>query len=75
MATTPTAALSHFGIHVTDLDRMAGFYTRVLGLLVMDRGTLEGGNELCFLSRDPDQHHQLVLVSGRPREATYNVVN
>ena len=75
MSTTPAAALSHFGIHVTDLDRMAGFYTRVLGLLVMDRGKLEGGNELCFLSHDPDQHHQLVLVSGRPREASYNVVN
>jgi catechol-2,3-dioxygenase len=75
MTTTPAAALSHFGIHVTDLDRMAGFYTRVLGLLVMDRGKLEGGNELCFLSHDPDQHHQLVLVSGRPPEATYNVVN
>lgn len=75
MSTTPAAALSHFGIHVTDLDRMVAFYTRVLGLLVMDRGKLEGGNELCFLSHDPDQHHQLVLVSGRPREATYNVVN
>jgi catechol-2,3-dioxygenase len=76
MPGTPTAALSHFGIHVTDLERMAGFYTRVLGLLVMDRGQLEGGrNELCFLSHDPDQHHQLVLVSGRPPEATYNVVN
>lgn len=75
MTTTPAPALSHFGIHVTDLDRMADFYTRVLGLLVMDRGALAGGNELCFLSHDPDQHHQLVLVSGRPLEATYNVVN
>jgi catechol 2,3-dioxygenase len=76
MTTTAAAALSHFGIHVTQLERMVGFYTRVLGLLVMDRGALEGGgNELCFLSHDPDQHHQLVLVSGRPPEATYNVVN
>jgi len=75
MASNRTAALSHFGIHVTDLERMAGFYTRVLGLLVMDRGALPGGNELCFLSHDPDEHHQLVLVSGRPPGPTYNVVN
>lgn len=72
---TPTAALSHFGIHVHDLERMQDFYTRVLGLLVSDRGSLPGGPTLAFLSRDPDQHHQLVLVTGRPADAAYNVVN
>lgn len=68
-------ALSHFGIHVTDVDRMADFYTRVLGLLVSDRGALDHGPTLVFLSRNPDEHHQLVLVSGRPADSTYNVVN
>jgi len=70
-----TVSLSHFGIHVTDLARMEGFYTRVLGLLVTDRGALPSGPTLAFLSRDPDEHHQLVLVTGRPAEAGYNVVN
>ena len=70
-----TAALSHFGIHVTDLARMEDFYTRVLGLLVSDRGALPNGPTLVFLSRDPDEHHQLVLVTGRPAGAGYNVVN
>ncbi len=74
MITSP-AVLSHFGIHVTDLDRMVDFYTRVLGLLVTDRGALRDGPTLTFLSRDPDQHHQLVLVTGRPPGAGYNVVN
>ncbi len=73
--TTPSIAFSHFGIHVTDIARMEDFYTRVLGLLVMDRGTLPGGPTLCFLSRDPDEHHQMVLVEGRPADAGYNVVN
>jgi catechol-2,3-dioxygenase len=73
--TTPTVSLSHFGIHVTDLPRMEDFYTRVLGLLVSDRGTLASGPTLAFLSRDPDEHHQLVLVSGRPPGVEYNVVN
>ena len=70
-----TAALSHFGIHVTDIARMEAFYTRVLGLLVSDRGALASGPTLVFLSRDPDEHHQLVLVTGRPAGGGYNVVN
>jgi len=72
--TTP-AVLSHFGIHVTDMARMEEFYTHALGLLVSDRGALPNGPTLVFLSRDPDEHHQLVLVTGRPPDAGYNVVN
>jgi catechol 2,3-dioxygenase len=72
---TAQAALSHFGIHVTDIARMEDFYTRALGLLVSDRGALPNGPTLVFLSRDPDEHHQLVLVTGRPPGAGYNVVN
>jgi catechol-2,3-dioxygenase len=75
MTTLPPIAFSHLGIHVTDLPRMEDFYTRGLGLLVSDRGTLSGGPALVFLSRSPDEHHQLVLVSGRPPGVTYNVVN
>jgi catechol-2,3-dioxygenase len=73
----PVPALSHFGIHVTDIDRMVDFYTGVLGLVVTDRGTLdESGRQLAFLSHDPDEHHQLVLVTGRPAdERGMNVVN
>ena len=47
--TTPTVSFSHVGIHVTDLARMEDFYTRVLGLLVSDRGSLPGGPALVFL--------------------------
>ncbi len=71
----PAVSFSHFGIHVTDLARMEHFYTRVLGLVVTDRGTLRDGPMLVFLSRDPDEHHQMVLVTGRPPGVGYNVVN
>jgi catechol 2,3-dioxygenase len=71
----PVISLSHFGIHVTDAARMEEFYTRVLGLLVTDRGTLAHGPTLTFLSHDPDQHHQLALVTGRPPAVEHNVVN
>jgi catechol 2,3-dioxygenase-like lactoylglutathione lyase family enzyme len=75
--TAPAAvAFSHFGINVTDLARMEDFYTRVLGLLVSDRGALgPQGPTLVFLSRDPDEHHQIVLVTGRPPGGGANAIN
>jgi len=73
--TTASPSFSHFGIYVIDLARMADFYTRVLGLLVSDRGQVPGGADLVFLSRDPDEHHQIVLATGRPPGVEFNVVN
>jgi len=75
MTPVPPVSFSHFGIYVTDIARMEEFYTRVLGLLVSDRGRLPGGPGLVFLSRDPDEHHQMVLAAGRPAGIEYNVVN
>jgi len=74
----PAIAFSHVGIHVTDLRRMEDFYTRFLGFTVTDRGSLpapHGRVDLLFLSRDPNEHHQVVLVTGRPADAQFNVVN
>jgi catechol 2,3-dioxygenase len=71
--TRPTP--SHFGIYVTDTQRMVDFYTQVFDLTVTDRGqgrTFK--NELIFMSASQDQHHQLVLASGRPKEATFSTV-
>jgi catechol 2,3-dioxygenase len=67
-------ALSHMGLYVRDLDRMASFYKEVLGFTQTDTGNL-GPVQLVFLSRNPAEHHQIVLASGRPAEATYSVVN
>jgi catechol-2,3-dioxygenase len=75
MTTSPPVSFSHLGIYVTDLARMEDFYTRVLGLLVSDRGQVPGGSDLVFLSRDPDEHHQIVLATGRPPGVEFNVVN
>lgn len=62
----PNLMFSHMGFAVTDLARMEDFYARVLGFTVTDRGEVMG-MDLVFLSRDPIDHHQLVLVSGRPQ--------
>ena len=71
--TRPTP--SHFGIYVTNVERMVAFYTGVFGFTITDRGF--GPNfksELVFMSASPDQHHQLVLASGRPVEATFSTI-
>jgi catechol 2,3-dioxygenase-like lactoylglutathione lyase family enzyme len=54
--------------------RMVDFYTRFLGFAVADRGPSPNG-EIVFLTRDPREHHQFVLVSGRPADLQFNIVN
>jgi len=74
----PRVAFSHVGIHVRDLAGMEAFYTRLMGLVATDRGPLEtplGMLDFVFLSRDPREHHQLVLASGRPADTPFNVLN
>lgn len=69
---------SHVGFYVHDIARMEDFYTRVLEFTVTDRGQLSGQHGpvgLVFLSRDPDEHHQIVLATGRPAELAFNVIN
>jgi len=66
---------SHFGIFVTDLEKMVAFYTETFDLTITDRGVGSTfKNELVFTSASEDQHHQLVLASGRPADATFSTV-
>jgi catechol 2,3-dioxygenase len=57
----PNISLSHFELFVDDTSGMEAFYTRCLGFVVTDRG--EGKNGMVFLSRNPNEHHQLVLTT------------
>jgi catechol-2,3-dioxygenase len=71
-------SFSHIGIFAHDLEALARFYSEVLDFTITDRGHLQGPQgpiDLIFTSRDPDVHHQIVLVSGRPAEIDFNVVN
>jgi catechol-2,3-dioxygenase len=54
--------LSHVGLYVRDVPKMIDFYTKVLGFVVSD-GAPDG--RITFLSRNPSDHHQVVLVRGR----------
>lgn len=73
MSELPSWKMSHIGLYVTDIEKMAAFYTGVLGFQVTDRGPFRDA-ELLFLSRNASDHHQIVLVPGRP-EGSFNVVN
>ena len=76
--TRPGLTFSHVGFFVADVVVMEDFYARVLEFTVTDRGRLPGPHgpvDLVFLSRDPDEHHQIVLISGRPERLEFNVIN
>lgn len=70
----PNLRFSHMGLSVLDIGYMEEFYTTVLGFTVTDRGQA-GGMDLVFLSRDPQDHHQIVLASGRPTRMPANTAN
>src|SRR5438067_13924530 len=63
--------LSHVGLYVHDVPKMIDFYTRVLGFVVSD-GAEDG--RITFLSRNPSDHHQVVLVRGRATDIAVPMV-
>src|SRR5205814_5168638 len=75
---TPAFAFSHMGMFVADLARMRDFYTRVLGFTVTDEGETDIQGKMIgfvFLSRDPRDHHQVVLATGKPERLPFNPIN
>jgi catechol 2,3-dioxygenase-like lactoylglutathione lyase family enzyme len=64
MREVPKMAFAHMGVYVSNIDLMVEFYSRVLGFSVTDRAQIRGVN-VAFLSRNPEEHHQIVLVPGR----------
>jgi catechol 2,3-dioxygenase len=70
------AKLAHVGIHAHDMPLLEKFYTTVLGLVVTDKGKSRNLDmELTFMSSSPANHHQFVLVSGRPDTSGFNPIN
>jgi catechol 2,3-dioxygenase len=74
MAKRPKPQLTHMALFARDLEGMLDFYTRVMGLTVTDRGPAgSAAVELVFMSSSPDEHHQFVLVSGRPEDVNFHL--
>ncbi|MDO8363398.1 MAG: VOC family protein [Actinomycetota bacterium] len=64
MPAIPNAQLTHMGLFVNDPAVMVAFYTELFGFEVSDAGEFHG-KHLTFLTRNTDEHHQLVLIRGR----------
>jgi catechol-2,3-dioxygenase len=60
MQQLPVLTLSHFEIRTSRIAEMEQFYTQALGFAVTDRSESGG---MVFLSRNPVEHHQLVLAA------------
>lgn len=72
---TPKAQFSHVGFLVRDAERMIDFYSRVMGLVLTDRGPYRLGGEIIFLSGTTSEHHQVVFVTGRKDDAHSSILN
>ena len=75
MKRPPNAQFSHLGFQVRDIDRMIDFYTRVMGMVLNDRGPYYMGGEIAFLSRNSQEHHQVVFASGRGEDGGKSILN
>jgi catechol-2,3-dioxygenase len=62
------------GLYVRDPHSMASYYETVLGFTITDSGLL-GTVPLIFLSRDPAEHHQIILAGGKPEGMNFNAIN
>ncbi|MDA0786993.1 MAG: VOC family protein [Proteobacteria bacterium] len=74
----PAIAQAHCAFKVADMEAMITFYDEVLGYAVTDRGMMppigsEPEREYAYLSRDPHEHHQVILISGRDLDAPTSV--
>jgi catechol-2,3-dioxygenase len=70
----PNLKFAHLGLVVSDIKVMRRFYSDTLGFTVTDSGIF-GAMEVVFMSRDPEEHHQIVLTTGRPANLPVNTIN
>lgn len=70
----PNLKFAHIGLVVSDIEVMTRFYVDVLGFTITDHGIF-GAMHVAFLSRDPEEHHQIVLTTGRPANLPANTIN
>jgi len=58
--------ITHVGLNTPNLETMREFYGSVLGLVVTDKGFAKRlGVNICFMSANPDNHHQIVLIESK----------
>ena len=71
----PSFTVGHVGLFVFDLDLMVDFFTQTCGLQITDQSIVRQSARVVFLSGDPTEHHQIVLVEGRSAPLDSKVLN
>ena len=67
---------SHAVLNVKDEKKILDFYTGCMGFTVSDRGPIvENGPSIVFMSQNPDEHHQLAIVTSRQDDEPANSLN
>ena len=67
---------SHAVLNVKDEKKILDFYTGSLGFTVSDRGPIvKNGPNIIFMSQNPDEHHQLAVVTSRKDDEASNSLN
>jgi catechol 2,3-dioxygenase-like lactoylglutathione lyase family enzyme len=74
----PRIAMHQVGIYVADMDKLQAFYEKTLGYLVTGKGRMpaigsQPAADVVYLTRDPNQVAQLILVSGRDAKVKSSV--
>jgi catechol 2,3-dioxygenase-like lactoylglutathione lyase family enzyme len=74
----PRLAMHQVGIYVADMDKLQAFYEKTLGYLVTGKGRMpaigsQPAADVVYLTRDPNQVAQLILVSGRDAKVKSSV--
>jgi catechol 2,3-dioxygenase len=64
-------SLNHLGIYVIDIDKMTDFYTSFFGFVVTDKR--DNVNPIRFMTMTAEEHHQLLLASGRKPDGASTV--
>ncbi len=62
------------GLVVKDIAMMEDFYTNVIGFERTDGGMTGQGVTMIFMTLDPEEHHQVFLVEGRPDDMPTNTI-
>ena len=73
--TTSQLNFSHIGLYAFDYEALADFYKECLGFVETDRGDIDGVVDLIFMTRDPKEHHQVVVASGRTAARDTKLLN
>ena len=73
MSSKPRPTIGHIGLNARDMKKMEEFYTQVMGFTITDQGPHPITScPMMFLSTNPEEHHELVLIGGRPDDANYS---